>query len=279
MFEHRSSVIIALICRLLESIVLDTSSCVIVMSENRNRAPSWDAISTDMYDVPAKILPLSIFAGVGILFTSCLVLVAVALLQTLLPTGDNPFAHTYSPMFCDTKIISNGMFVFGAEVLWQIRTMKSLHSLFFPWFFVFGFIISLWFDFTCSNPTAIHAISILANDVELNIARLKQMLCCSKCIAFLAVIFLMITLLNLIFSTFLHLRNIPSPRRAALGRLWLATKVASGESADIYVEANRKYGNYKDFQNSYHLSHAINMPADFTTMKLNKNIIQAPMLE
>lgn len=155
------------------------------------------------------------------------------------------FARTCSPMLCQTKIISGGMFMFGAP-----RSCDKLGQwkAYIHYFSVFGVIISLRFDFTCSKSTVIHAISMLAGDVELNITRLKQILCCSKCIAFLAVIFLMTVLLKLLFSTFLHLRNIPVPRRAALGRLWLAKTVASGESADIYVEVNRKYGNYKIFR-------------------------------
>lgn len=47
---------------------------------------------------------------------------------------------------------------------------------------------------------------------------------------------------RLLTTRYLHLRGIPGPRWAPFTRLWLLKSLASEDSANTYVQVNRKYG-------------------------------------
>ena len=50
-------------------------------------------------------------------------------------------------------------------------------------------------------------------------------------------------ILHAVWIRFFHLQTIPGPFWAAYTRLWLCMTLASGDSARIFVDVNKKYGN------------------------------------
>lgn len=69
--------------------------------------------------------------------------------------------------------------------------------------------------------------------VNLNLLSLAQCL----------IVFLVLAkILRAVWIRFCHLQSIPGPFWAAYTRLWLCMTLASGDSARIFVDVNKKYG-------------------------------------
>ena len=64
----------------------------------------------------------------------------------------------------------------------------------------------------------------------------------SSTITSLSIFGVLFFVIYLCISSFLRLCHIPGPALAAWSRLWLARVVSSGDSANKYVQINRRYG-------------------------------------
>lgn len=62
----------------------------------------------------------------------------------------------------------------------------------------------------------------------------------------LGLLFLLKIILTIITS-WTHLSTIPGPRWASYTRLWLCKTIASGDSAQVFVNVNKKHGSYAPF--------------------------------
>lgn len=65
----------------------------------------------------------------------------------------------------------------------------------------------------------------------------------SLSLALCLIVFLVFAkILRAVWIRFFHLQSIPGPFWAAYTRLWLCMTLASGDSAKIFVDVNKKYG-------------------------------------
>ena len=61
---------------------------------------------------------------------------------------------------------------------------------------------------------------------------------------FLAIVFKFFFLFKVFFNRGKNLSTLPGPRWAALTRFWIVKALASGRSAQIFVDINKRYGEY-----------------------------------